>query len=247
LFKKTLLSSFEQISDESKHEAKLSFGTHLEQLQTLAQVLSNSLEQIGPITGFLQIYSSNKSNFLVSCLAQHNAAAKDQEAKLGYSREVFQRGSSLLIPYAQYLIHLLQSENVSSSEIIPKHHHITTFVNTISASVDGFLDVCETLLSRVRRSIQRRETNDMYVLIDSWEGLYTLFSHQNAFLATCGKKGHDINLYLMNAASTILLFFKDFYDETKSDSDTKKQSPLSIDGTVHENTSTVFVKIYSRP
>jgi trans-aconitate methyltransferase len=59
-------------------------------------------------------------------------------------------------------------------------------------------------------------------------------------LAHCGKKGHDIQVFMANAATTVLSYFKDFYEEFKSDSDTKKQPTLSMDGTVHENTSTTM-------
>jgi hypothetical protein len=240
LFQKTLQSACDQISDIDKQEGQLSYGSHLTQLQTLVQVLSESLEQIGPITGFQRIYANIKSQFLINCLAQSNAAAKEQEVKMGYSREVYRRGSSLLIPYAQQLILLLQAEHQASLEIIPKHHIVTTFANTISAPIDGFLEVCDALLNRVRRNIQRREMNDLYVLIDVWEGLSNLFSNQSQLLAVCGKKGHDIELFMANAATTVLTYFKDFYEESKTDSDAKKQVSLSMDGTVHENTSTTM-------
>jgi exocyst complex component 7 len=240
LFQKTLQSACDQISSQDKLEAKLSFGEQLGQLKLLAQVLSESLEQIGPVTGFLRIYENIKSQFLTACLAQANAAAKDQEVKMGYSRDIYQRGSSLLIPYGQYMILLLQAEHQAGSEVIPKHHGVTNFVNTITAPIDGFLEVCDALLSRVRRSIQRREMNDLYLLIDVWDGLSNMFIPQSILLAHCGKKGHDIQLFMANAATTVLCYFKDFYEEFKSEQDTKKQPTLSMDGTVHENTSTTM-------
>ncbi|KAJ3344835.1 exocyst complex component exo70 [Kappamyces sp. JEL0680] len=215
LFSKTLVACGEAETEENIREGRLSYGDKLKSLQTLSEVLSDTLEQIGPVTGFLKIYSDVRSTFLVNCVAHQNAAAKEQEGKMGYSREVYQRGSSLLIPYARTLVTILQAEHQASSDIIPKHHLPTTFVNEVTLCIDGFLEVCDALLNRVRRSLQRKETNDLYVLIDVWDGLSGVFLPYSNLMAQCGKKGHDIKTYLINAAATILGHFKDFYDEYK--------------------------------
>eukprot|EP00842_Homolaphlyctis_polyrhiza_P006064 jgi/Hompol1/6459/HPOL_004988-RA len=93
------------------------------------------------------------------------------------------------------------------------------------------------MLNRVRRNIQRREVNDIYMLIDVWHDLSNLFADYSALLAYCGKKGHDIEIILGNCSATVIAYFKEVYDEFKTDSE-KKQSALSVDGTVHETTST---------
>lgn len=241
LFSKTLQACVD-VSEAEIIDGKFTFGDKLGCLQTLSEVLSDSLEQIGPVTGFLKIYSENRSAFMVKCLALHTAGAKDQEVKMGYSRDVYQRGSSLLLPYARLLIIYLQAEYATSSDIIPKQHMITTFVNSVTLTIDNFLEICDAFLNRVRRSIQRRETNDLYILVDVYDGLSSVFLPYNTLMAHCGKKGHDIKTFLINAASTVLNYFKDFFEEYKTDSDAKRQGTLSLDGTVHEMTS--MVRIY---
>jgi hypothetical protein len=162
LFQKTIQQSIEELAENDLLEGKIGFGSKHTQLNAMATVLSESLEQIGPITGFLQIYSATRSAFLVSVLAQDNAAAKDQDVKIGYSRETYQNGTSLLIPYAKHLILVVKGEYDAISGIITKAHINSTFVNTITAAIDCFLESCESLLNRVRRSIQRRKV--IYIL-----------------------------------------------------------------------------------
>ena len=215
LFSKTLISCAEQSVESDVLDGKFTFGDKLPILKTLVEVLADSLEQIGPVTGFLRIYSDERSNFLVKCFAQHNAAAKDQEQKMGYSREVYQRGSSLLLPYARSLINVLQTEYSCSSDLISKQHLPTTFVNLVTAPIDGFLEVCDALLNRVRKNLQRRESNDIYILIDVSDNLSGIMLPYSSLMANCGKKGLDLKTFLMNSTTTILNFFKDFYEEVK--------------------------------
>jgi hypothetical protein len=111
------MQSIESISEADLAQGRISFGEKLIQLHTLGNILSESLEQIGPITGFLRIYSSTKSAFLVTAISQYNVAAKDQEVRMGYSRDVYQRGSSLLIPYAKYLVKMLQVFDINLGRI----------------------------------------------------------------------------------------------------------------------------------
>ena len=196
-------------------DGRFTYGEKLKTLQTLAEVLSGSLEQIGPVTGFLKIYSDERSNYLVKCFAQHNAAAKDQEVKMGYSREIYQRGSSMLLPYAKALIAVLQTEYTCGAEVIAKHHLPTTFVNLITVPVDGFLEICEALLNRVRKNLQKKESNDIYVLIDVIDNLSNIILPYSSLLAHCGKKGHDIKTLIISGTSTVLSYFKDLFEEFK--------------------------------
>lgn len=108
MFSKLLSSSSDSCSEEEIQEAKYSFGDNLIKLQTLANMLSDSLEQIGPVTGFLKLYSDIRSAFLVKCLTPFHTAAKDQEVKMGFSKSAYIRKSSLLIPYASALLMHLQ-------------------------------------------------------------------------------------------------------------------------------------------
>jgi hypothetical protein len=215
LFNQRLQACGDVVLESDIKDGKASFGDNLACLQLLSDVLADSLEQIGPVTAFLKVYSDNRSAFLVKCMAIQNAAAKDQEAKFGYTRDIYQKGSSLLLPYARSLIVYLQAEYTASLDVIPKQHVMNTFVNLVTAAVDGFLEICESLLSRVKRNIQRRETNDLYVLIDVYDGLAGIFLPYSTLMAHCGKKGYDIKTYLVNAASTVLTYFKDFFEEYK--------------------------------
>ncbi|KAJ3262243.1 Exocyst complex component 7 [Boothiomyces macroporosus] len=233
LFSKLLSSSSDSCTEEEIQEAKYSFGDNLIKLQTLANMLSDSLEQIGPVTGFLKLYSDIRSAFLVKCMTPFHTAAKDQEVKMGFSKSAYIRKSSLLIPYASALLMHLQAEYLMISEVIPKHHLITTFVITITPPVDAFLECADNLLNRARRNKQ----NDLYMIVDIWEMLTNLMEPQAALLAHCGKKGHELKSFLVSCGQAVIGFFKEFYDEFKNDSDTKKQIVLSQDGTVHESTS----------
>ena len=215
LFGQNLQACGEVVLESDIKDGKFTFGEKLGVLQLLSDVLSDSLEQIGPVTAFLKVYSDNRSAFLTKCMAMQNAAAKDQETKFGYTRDIYQKGSSLLLPYARSLIVYMQAEYATILDIIPKQHVMTTFVNLVTVVVDGFLEICESLLSRVKRNIQRRETNDLYVLIDVYDSLAGIFLPYATLMAHCGKKGYDIKSYLVNAASTILTYFKDFFDEYK--------------------------------
>ncbi|KAI8928584.1 Cullin repeat-like-containing domain protein [Entophlyctis helioformis] len=208
----------------------------LVELQNLANALADSLVEIGPISAFIKQYEDVRSAHLIKVMAGVSQSAKDQELKSVNQRGTYQKGSSLLVPYGKTLLRALNSEHLLHLKIVPKHHAVTTFVATISAAVDGFLDACETMLNRVRRNIQRREINDVYMLIDVWDDLSDMFSRHAALQAYCGKKGHEIDVVLGNASATVISYFKEIYDEFKTDSE-KKQSALSVDGTVHETTS----------
>lgn len=240
LFGKILVTCGETTIESDIADGIFTYGDKLITLQTLAGVLSDSLEQIGPVTGFLQLYSSYRSAFLLKGISANSAAAKDQEVKMGYSRDVYQKGTSALVPYARSLIAMLQTEYLVCTEVIPKHHLATVFVNTVTLVVDGFIEAVDGLSNRVRRSIQRRDSNELYILIDVWEGLSNMFTPYSALLAHCGKKGTDIKTMLINIASTVLNYFKDFFEECKTDSNAKNPSALSLDGTVHETTSTTM-------
>ncbi|KAL2915192.1 exocyst complex component exo70 [Polyrhizophydium stewartii] len=208
----------------------------LTELQNLAAALAESLVEIGPISAFIKQYEEVRSAHLTKSLAAVSQAARDQELKAAHQRSTYQKSSSLLIPYSQTLLRILNAEHSLHLKVIPKHHAVTTFVQTITAVVDAFLNACESMLNRVRRNIQRREMNDVYMLIDVWDDLSALFGRHAALLAYCGKKGHEIEMFLANCCTTVVTYFKEIYDEFKVDSE-KKQAALSVDGTVHETTS----------
>lgn len=78
------------------------------------------------------------------------------------------------------------------TKIIPKHHAIAAFVNTITPAVDAYIDVCDSMLNRVRRNVQRREVNDIYMLIDIWEGVYKLLREHASLIAVSDYVHHQI-------------------------------------------------------
>jgi hypothetical protein len=81
---------------------------HMRFLTSLADFLSDSLIEIGPLTIFVKTYQEIRSTYLMKGLTPSNIAAKDQEQKMGYQRTGYQLGSSLLIPYAQHLFNALK-------------------------------------------------------------------------------------------------------------------------------------------
>ncbi|KAH6561404.1 hypothetical protein BASA62_009841 [Batrachochytrium salamandrivorans] len=210
--------------------------TQLSELHYLAGALAESLVEIGPISAFIKLYEDIRSAHLIKSLLTVSQASKDEELKSVHQRGTYKKGSGLLIQYGKTLLIALNVEHALHLKIIPKHHAVMTFAQTISAPVDGFLDALESMLNRVKRNIQRREINDVYMLIDVWDELSVLFGRHSALLAYCGKKGHDIDILLTNCSNTAILYFKEVYDEFKVDTE-KKQAALSVDGTVHETTS----------
>ncbi|KAI8901620.1 Cullin repeat-like-containing domain protein [Globomyces pollinis-pini] len=237
LFKKVLTNCTAFATESDIQSFQLPLGVESTQLITLTNVLSDSLEQIGPVTGFLKIYSDIRAKFLSQCLATSNALARDQEVKFGYSRIAYQKGSSLLLPYANSLLSFLQAEYTVATDVVPKQHVVNAYTLTITPAVDAFLECTETLLNRVKKSLQKRDANDLYMLIDIYEGLHNLTVNQDLLLAHCGKKGFEIRSIFSTFATTIVTYFKEYYEELKIDPDSKKSHVLSQDGTVHETTS----------
>ena len=156
---------------------------------------------------------------------------------MGYSRVAYQKGSSFLVPYAKQLIKALRAEHELNSLLIPKHHGISCFVTTITQVVHGFIETTEAVINRVRKNYQKKDANDIYMLIDIWEGLDGATENHQALLAHCGKIGHEINHSLSNCMSTVLVYLSDIYDEFVTEDGRLRYGTLSPDGTVHEMTS----------
>ncbi len=106
LFRK-LLSEANDFNFQTLDDPKKPFGSNYSKLQILGAALSDSLEQIGPVTGFLKIYSDSRSERIVKELNSHYLTAKEQDFKMGVSKDIYERGTSVLIPYAQILLNML--------------------------------------------------------------------------------------------------------------------------------------------
>lgn len=156
----------------------------IKHIQSLASALMDSIVEIGPTSAFTKIYEEVRSAHLNKVLAPSNQAAHDQELKSNNARAgSYQAGTNLLIPYSQVLVRVLIAEHTLHQKIVPKQQAIATYVKTVTIAIDSFITVGETMLNRVSRQIQRREGNDVYVLIDVWDYLKNLFSQHAALVA----------------------------------------------------------------
>ncbi|KAI8915550.1 Cullin repeat-like-containing domain protein [Gorgonomyces haynaldii] len=242
LFQQTLQDACTQVPevsidnfDNAKFPEEL-----LVKLDKIATFLTESLVQIGPLTNFIKIYQETRSTFLMKTLSASVTAAKDQEIKMGYSRQAYQRGTTMLIPYCKKMLLYLELEHELSSMIIPKHHAVTCFVTTIATTIDTFIETADAVVNRVRRNAMKRDINEINMLIDIWEGLDAAIEQNEQLLAHCAKKGYEIKSCVNGFLSTVLSYLRDFYDEFHSEDSKQKQQTLSSDGTVHETTSTTM-------
>jgi hypothetical protein len=195
--------------------AELTFQAEsMEILTSISTFLADSLVSIGPFSDFIKIYQDVRSSFLVKWLAAAHAAAKDQEMKMGYQRNIYHKGTSKLMPYSMQLINAIQSEHMLHNLFIPKAHLSPSFVTTITASVDAFIEITEAIANRYKRNAQqKKDGNDLSILIDVWVGLDENFTNYSALLASCGKKGHDIMTCFSGYLTTVLTTIRDFYQE----------------------------------
>lgn len=81
--------------------------------------------------------------------------------------------------------------------------------------VDAFIETVDAIVNRVRRNVQRREANEISMLLDIWFGLDAVFEHHDALMAYCGKKGLDIQTCLNGFVQTVLGYLKDLHEEFK--------------------------------
>ncbi|KAJ3092877.1 Exocyst complex component 7 [Quaeritorhiza haematococci] len=155
----------------------------------------------------------------------------------------YQKGSCPLLPYTRVLLKLLKAERDLLQKLVPKVHATSgTFQMTVGPAIDAYLVAGDGLVGRIKRTtISRREfstADGVYMLMDMIECLSTGLKEYDGVLTYAGLKGNDINDLLSTCKSTVMLYFKEFYEDIKNDD--AKQSSLSVDGTVHELTSTTL-------
>ncbi|KAJ3045684.1 Exocyst complex component 7 [Rhizophlyctis rosea] len=214
-------------------------STLLANLGSLCTELAASIEYLGPLTTYIQTYEEIRSAYLLKSLQGLAQAAREQDQKgAAVKKTAYVRGSSAFVPYSKCLLRLLKAERDLNNKLIPKREAGASFTNTIGPAVDVYVEIGEAMLTRVKRNLQRKETGDVYMLIDVVEGMIGAVKEYDGLIAYAGSKGNDIHELASNCKATTIGFFRDMYEDIRND--TGKTSGLSADGTVHELISTTL-------
>ncbi len=93
-------------------------------LLKLATVLQNSVNEMGSVSNFAEIYKKERENFLRQALTDTRKLCKEQEQQFSSKSMRYEKGSTLLLMYYEKLTWLLQ---VISFFFKEKHFLIRTF------------------------------------------------------------------------------------------------------------------------
>ncbi|KAJ3171254.1 K(+)/H(+) antiporter [Geranomyces variabilis] len=187
---------------------------------------------------YLKVYEEVRSAYLLKSLAPLAAAAKEQEQKGLQGKAAYAKGSSALVGYTKWLLKLLKAERGLTGKLLPKANGLTSFQATITPAVDAFVQLGESMCARVKKNVSKREYGDVFMLIDVVEGLVDGIREYDGIIAFAGAKGNEINDLAANCKAVVIQVFAQFYDYIKND--TGKGAAISVDGTVHELTSTTL-------
>ncbi|TPX53942.1 hypothetical protein PhCBS80983_g06107 [Powellomyces hirtus] len=187
---------------------------------------------------YLKVYEEVRSTYLVKSLAALAAATRDQEQKGLQGRTAYVKDSSPMVAYAQWLLRLLKAERGLTGKLLPKANGLTSFQATITPAVDVFVQLGEFMCTRVKKNVSKREYGDVFMLIDVVESLTDGIKEYDGTIAFAGSKGAEINEIASNCKAVVVQAFGQFYEDIKND--IGKSGALSMDGTVHELTSTTL-------
>ncbi|KAI8818604.1 Cullin repeat-like-containing domain protein [Fimicolochytrium jonesii] len=187
---------------------------------------------------YLKIYEEVRSNYLVKSLQGLASATRESELKSAQAKTAYERGTSPMVAYTKALLKMMQAERGLTNKMLPKTNAPTSFQATITPAVDIFVEIGESICSRVKKQVARREYRDVFMLIDVGEGLIRGMREYDGVMAYAGAKGLEISDLSSNGKSITIQCLAQLYEDTKSDN--SKGSSLSLDGTVHELTSTAL-------
>ncbi|KAJ3200517.1 Exocyst complex component 7 [Entophlyctis luteolus] len=199
----------------------------------------------------VRTYVDVRSKYLsksLHALAQASVAAASATGAAGASAKAagsvgataasYQKGSSTFIVYFLQFLKLCksaQAEKALIQKLIVKPQAQMCYIQSITPASDTLVETAEIIISRVKRSIQKKEFNDLYMLIDVCSNMNDLLKQYDGIIAFSGNKGAELTEIVSNSKTIILNFFREFIAELKQPEPPKPVLP--IDGTVHEITS----------
>ncbi|KAI8618061.1 Cullin repeat-like-containing domain protein [Chytriomyces sp. MP71] len=210
-----------KISDSDLEDLVLLTG----QLAGLDQLVGES----GNVFEHVRTFSETRSAFFNKSLA---AIASLSNSMPRGSSATYVKGSSPFIKYMHFLMRLCKNEKALIQKLIIKPQAQTCFLQTITSATEKFTETGESLVSRVKRSVVKREYTDLYMLIDVSANLADHLKQYDHIVAYAGNKGAELSELVSNSKITIMFFFRDFTEELKQPETPK--SILPVDGTVHE-------------
>ncbi|KAJ3056038.1 Exocyst complex component 7 [Rhizophlyctis rosea] len=163
--------------------------TLLQNLSLLSAELATSTDYIGPLTTYIQTYEEIRSAYLVKSLQSLAQNAREQDQKgTAAKKAAYVKGSSAFVPYSKCLLRLLKAERDLNHKLIPKREAGPSFSKTIEPAVDVFVEIGEAMLTRVKRKLQRKETGDVFMLIDVVEGMLGAVKEYDGLIAVSSVK-----------------------------------------------------------
>ncbi|KAI8849559.1 Cullin repeat-like-containing domain protein [Chytridium lagenaria] len=146
----------------------------------------------------------------------------------------YQRGVSMFPAYVKSCLSMMKVEKELIGKLIIKPQALACFGLTIKESVELLLETGESLIMRGKRMGHKKDSNDIYMLIDISETLTVVVKEFEGIIAYSQDKGLEISDMIGNVKGVPAQFFKEILDELQADS---QKSALPADGTVHEITS----------
>ncbi|KAJ3006892.1 UNVERIFIED_CONTAM: Exocyst complex component 7 [Siphonaria sp. JEL0065] len=232
-----------KISESDLEELVLLTG----QLAPLDRIISDG----GDVYEHLKTYSEVRGGYLVKSLSGLSQMSMNTARSSG---STYQKGSSPFICYTLYFLRMCKAEKALIQKLIIKPQAQHCFLQTTAAATDAFTETAESIIARVKRSIQKKEYIDLFMLIDISSNLGEYLKQYDTIVAFAGNKGAELTELVSSSKIIILAFFRDFCDEIKHQDPTSTTTTLKtvtsaatthhhqvhhlpVDGTVHEISS----------
>lgn len=243
LFKKNLLAhstpvdplTLDKVNSVSIPTEDLEILTqHSIQLSSIDAILDDRPPGVPP--EYIKVFSDIRSTYLVKSLSPLSTACTnlDTSRTRGGGGGGYLRGESSLIAFFGAHLKMLKLEKDLVTKIFTKSKALPCFQQTISVATDMLMETAEFTLSRIRRSLQKKDIGDIYMLIDIAINWSALVAANDGLLTYSGAKGIEMSDFSGSCKTAIMFFLKDFCEEVKADS---PKVVLPVDGTVHEITS----------
>ncbi|KAJ3247038.1 Exocyst complex component 7 [Chytriomyces hyalinus] len=191
--------------------------------------LDRLVGETGDVYEHVRTFSELRSKYILKSLA--GLAGLTTATSRGTSA-TYLKGSSPFIKYMLFYLRLCKAEKALIQKIIIKPQAQSCFLQAISPATDAFTETGESLISRVKRSIAKREYADVFMLIDVSSNLADYLKQYDTIVAYAGNRGAELAELVSNSKILIMFFFRDFYEELKQPENPKSIQP--VDGTVHE-------------
>ncbi|KAJ3105464.1 GTP-binding nuclear protein gsp1/Ran [Phlyctochytrium planicorne] len=206
----------------------------LDELSVLAAELG-SLDMApgdkGDLREHVKIYAEVRSAYLKKSLAPLAAMAGTQDLK---KSQVYQKGTSSFPAYMRCFLKMIKVEKELIAKLIIKPQALACFNLTIKDACDSIIEIGDNLILRGKRAMQKRDSNDIYMLIDLSESLTAIVKEHESIVKYSGERGAEVFELVSHVKGVVAQYFKEILDELQADS---QKSALPADGTVHEITS----------